>query len=65
MKDMKKFVLGGLAVLGAASAAYRAFELRKMKKRWKSRSLKLRQRKSRRFRRRETNMLLYERSDRL
>ena len=32
MKDMKKFVLGGLTVLGVASAAYRAFELRKMKK---------------------------------
>lgn len=32
MKDMKKIVFGGLAVLGAASAAYRAFELRKMKK---------------------------------
>ena len=30
--DAKKIIIGGLTILGVASAAYRAYELKKLKK---------------------------------
>lgn len=32
MKDVKKFIIGGLALMGLAATGYRAYELRKLKK---------------------------------